>query len=84
MELTKKHSKVLETFDKKLMVSGCKKDDLFELEKKLEVKLIAVDALGKPLWYSHLVSTLQRCASLFPVTTATPGLNFQPIHQQMD
>ncbi|KAJ7377030.1 Component of the BRCA1-A complex [Desmophyllum pertusum] len=36
------------------MVSGCKKDDLFELEKKLEVKLIAVDALGNPLWYSHL------------------------------
>ena len=50
--LTRKRSKVLETFDKKLATAGCTKEDLFQLEKKLEIKLVAVDALGKVLWES--------------------------------
>ena len=50
--LTPKRRWILEQFDMKLAESGCTKDDMFALETALEVKLVAVDALGTTLWDS--------------------------------
>jgi hypothetical protein len=45
--LTPKRKRILEQFDKKLADTGCSREDMFALERRLEVKLVAVDALGE-------------------------------------
>lgn len=55
--LTRKRQKTLEAFDKKLAGAGCMRGDL---EKKLEVKLVTVDALGNTLWDSGKYATKTR------------------------
>ena len=55
--LMPKRRRILEQFDKKLADTGCNQEDMFALERALEVKLVAVDALGNTLWDSGLYKT---------------------------
>ena len=50
--LTPKRQQILAQFDEKLAGIGCSKDDMFDLETALVVRLLAVDALGNILWDS--------------------------------
>ena len=50
--LTSKRRWILEQSDRKIAQKSCTMDDMYALETALEVKLVAVDALGNGLWDS--------------------------------
>ena len=74
-----KRSRILELFDKKLADTGCTHENMFALERWLEVKLFAVDALGNTGTAAN-ITPAQRL--LCHATTTTPGQISWPILQR--
>jgi hypothetical protein len=60
--LTPKRRRILDRFDNKLRDVGCTREDMFDLERCLKVKLVAFDALGHSLWDSGKYNTHTKIA----------------------